>query len=275
MNAAVVDITRTSVPQRTWARKVSCKVRCTGRHCEKKNHVFWATQLVINSMPAHPLMPSVSLLQSQSRVWHPNSAEATTMMCFLLGCRVRGPGSVFLHPPCATLRSICLVTPTGSRSYVHHTVATTMRTPNLFSLDKRFQLFLAASRGSVASSVVVSFSPGCIQNTASDSYIFLSTSWGIFSCTPEPHIAFCPIFVHALFPCLNPMFKNGSFFFRRRPLTFHNGRQTRLMPTFGVSAGLSGEHRPPFRGSEGVWGLGFGGVRSWKQTAHKLKIGHT
>ena len=178
---------------------------------KKRITCSWPHKLVINSMPAHPLMPSVSLLQSQSRVWHPNSAEATTMMCFLLGCRVRGPVSVFLHPPCATLRSICLVTPTGSRSYVHHTVANTMRTLNLFSLDKRFQLFLAASRGSVASSVVVSFSPGCIQNTTSDNYIFLSTSWGIFSRTPEPHIAFCPIFVHALFPCLNPMFKNGSF----------------------------------------------------------------
>ena len=31
-------------------------------------------------------------------------------------------------------------------------------------------------------------------------------AWGIFSYTPEPHIAFCPIF-----PCLNPMFKNGPF----------------------------------------------------------------
>ena len=36
-------------------------------------------------------------------------------------------------------------------------------------------------------------------------------SAGIFSYTPEPHIAFCPIFVHPFFPCLNPIFKNGSF----------------------------------------------------------------
>ena len=33
----------------------------------------------------------------------------------------------------------------------------------------------------------------------------------IFSYTPEPHIAFCSIFVHPLLPCLNPIFKNGSF----------------------------------------------------------------
>ena len=39
----------------------------------------------------------------------------------------------------------------------------------------------------------------------------MRTSSGIFSYTPEPHIAFCPIFVHPLFPCLNPIFKNGSF----------------------------------------------------------------
>ena len=35
---------------------------------------------------------------------------------------------------------------------------------------------------------------------------------GIFSYTPEPHIAFCPIFVHPLFPVFEPPYsKNGSF----------------------------------------------------------------
>ena len=34
---------------------------------------------------------------------------------------------------------------------------------------------------------------------------------GIFSYTPEPHVTFCPIFVHHFFPCLNSIFKNGSF----------------------------------------------------------------
>ena len=36
----------------------------------------------------------------------------------------------------------------------------------------------------------------------------LSVPPGIFSYTPEPHIAFCP--TH-FFPCLNTLFKNGSF----------------------------------------------------------------
>ena len=35
--------------------------------------------------------------------------------------------------------------------------------------------------------------------------------WGIFYCTPEHHIAFCPIFVHPLFPVIEPIFKKGSF----------------------------------------------------------------
>ena len=34
---------------------------------------------------------------------------------------------------------------------------------------------------------------------------------GIFSHTPEAHVAFCPIFVHPLFPVFEPIFKNGSF----------------------------------------------------------------
>ena len=34
---------------------------------------------------------------------------------------------------------------------------------------------------------------------------------GIFSCTPEPHVAFCPILSTHFFPFLNPTFKNGSF----------------------------------------------------------------
>ena len=34
---------------------------------------------------------------------------------------------------------------------------------------------------------------------------------GIFSHTPEPHVAFCSIFVHQLFPMFEPTIKNGSF----------------------------------------------------------------
>ena len=38
------------------------------------------------------------------------------------------------------------------------------------------------------------------------------TTWRFFfSFTPEPHIAFCPIFVHPLFPVFDPIFKNGTF----------------------------------------------------------------
>ena len=99
-------------------------------------------------------------------------------MCFLLGCRVRGSVSVFLHPPSATPRSICLATPYGSRSNAHQHCCKYHENTESLQFVQRFQLFLAASRGSVvASSVVVSFSPGCIQSTASDNYIFLSTSW--------------------------------------------------------------------------------------------------
>ena len=42
---------------------------------------------------------------------------------------------------------------------------------------------------------------------------------GIFSCTPEPHIAFCPIFVHPLFPVFEPHIQKWVIFVRRRPLT--------------------------------------------------------
>ena len=34
---------------------------------------------------------------------------------------------------------------------------------------------------------------------------------GIFSYTREPQIAFCPIFVHPLFPVFEPHIQNGSF----------------------------------------------------------------
>ena len=47
----------------------------------------------------------------------------------------------------------------------------------------------------------------------------------IFSIKPETHIAFCPIFVHPLFLCLNPT-KKSVFFVRRRPLTFQNVGQS-------------------------------------------------
>ena len=37
---------------------------------------------------------------------------------------------------------------------------------------------------------------------------------GIFSHTPEPHIVFCPIFVHPLFPVFElHILKNGSFLY--------------------------------------------------------------
>ena len=159
-------------------RKSVAKLAALDVIAKKRITCSWPHKLVINSMPAHLLMPSGALLQSQSRVLHPNSAEATTMMCFLLGCRVRGP--------------VCLLASSLYNSALHMS-----RDPNWFELcaphcckyhenteslqfGQRFQLFLAASRGSVASSVVVSFSPVCIQNTASDSFFFSSTSWGVF-----------------------------------------------------------------------------------------------
>ena len=40
---------------------------------------------------------------------------------------------------------------------------------------------------------------------------------GIFSYTPEPHIAFCPIFVHPLFPVFEPRIQKWVIFVRRRP----------------------------------------------------------
>ena len=46
--------------------------------------------------------------------------------------------------------------------------------------------------------------------------VYKSTK-GFFYYTPEAHVAFCPILSTHFFPCLNPTFKNGSFFVRRRP----------------------------------------------------------
>ena len=48
---------------------------------------------------------------------------------------------------------------------------------------------------------------------------------GIFSYTPEPHVAFCPIFVHPLFPAFELHIQKWVIFVRRRPLTFQNVRQ--------------------------------------------------
>ena len=39
---------------------------------------------------------------------------------------------------------------------------------------------------------------------------------GIFSCTPEPHVAFCPIFVHPLFPVFEPHIQKSVIFVRHR-----------------------------------------------------------
>ena len=37
---------------------------------------------------------------------------------------------------------------------------------------------------------------------------------GIFCCTPEPHVAFCPIFVHPLFPVFEPHVQKWVIFVR-------------------------------------------------------------
>ena len=79
----------------------------------------------------------------------------------------------------------------------------------------------SAWRGAVCPILLIPLSvPLCLKLLAS-SRVFVRSSRcgsrgeasnpGIFSCTPELHVAFCPIFVHPLFPCLNPIFKNGSF----------------------------------------------------------------
>ena len=48
----------------------------------------------------------------------------------------------------------------------------------------------------------------------------LRHSLGIFSYTPEPHIAFCPIFVHPLFPVFEPHIQKWVIFVRRRPCVY-------------------------------------------------------
>ena len=40
---------------------------------------------------------------------------------------------------------------------------------------------------------------------------------GIFGFSPEPHIAFCPIFVHPLFTVFEPHIQKWVIFVRRRP----------------------------------------------------------
>ena len=40
---------------------------------------------------------------------------------------------------------------------------------------------------------------------------------GIFSYTPEPHVAFCSIFVHTLFPVFEPHIQKWVIFVRHRP----------------------------------------------------------
>ena len=62
---------------------------------------------------------------------------------------------------------------------------------------------------------------------------------GIFSYTPEPHVAFCPIFVHPLFPLFEPHIQKWVIFVRRRPCvcdTFRfespPSKRSILAPTF-------------------------------------------
>ena len=47
---------------------------------------------------------------------------------------------------------------------------------------------------------------------------------GIFSYTPEPHVAICPIFVHPLFPVFEPQIQKWVIFVRRRPCVFDTFR---------------------------------------------------
>ena len=47
--------------------------------------------------------------------------------------------------------------------------------------------------------------------------VFPQQEQGIFSYTPEPHIAFCPIFVHPLSPVFEPHIQKWVIFVRRRP----------------------------------------------------------
>ena len=48
-------------------------------------------------------------------------------------------------------------------------------------------------------------------------FCFETTEKGIFSYTPEPHVGFCPIFVHPLFPVFEPHTPKWVIFVRRRP----------------------------------------------------------
>ena len=63
---------------------------------------------------------------------------------------------------------------------------------------------------------------------------------GIFSYTPELHVAFCPIFVHPLLPVFEPHILKWVIFVRRRPcvcdtLRFESpllrGKKSNLAPT--------------------------------------------
>ena len=62
-------------------------------------------------------------------------------------------------------------------------------------------------------------------------------SRGIFSCTPEPHIGFCPVLVHPLFPVFEPHIQKWVIFVRRRPC---------VCDTFRFES-------PPLRGKNRNW----------------------
>ena len=49
---------------------------------------------------------------------------------------------------------------------------------------------------------------------------------GIFSYTPEPHVAFCPIFVHPLFPVFEHDIHKWVIFVRRRPCVCDNSNSS-------------------------------------------------
>ena len=57
----------------------------------------------------------------------------------------------------------------------------------------------------------------------------VTRTFGVFLVIrPEPHVAFCHIFVHPLFPVFEPHIQKWVFFVRRRLLTFQNVRQSSL-----------------------------------------------
>ena len=89
----------------------------------------------------------------------------------------------------------------------------------------------------------------CLDPIEATLTCIVQTLAGIFSYTPEPYNAFCPINVHPLFPVFEPHVQKWIIFVRRCPLTFQNIRQS----VWSVWSVFAWNRRPPKAG--GFWTL--------------------